>query len=157
MRRLGGVLAVVLSGCVTASAVTVPPRANARPDAEVAELVRLEGERIVVKEAISFPHGSAEIEERSMDLLDAIARIMQSTASIKLLTVEGHTDTTGEPELNQPLSEARALAVRKYLEGKGVAPSRLESVGYGSERPLDGNDSEPGRARNRRVEFKVTR
>jgi OmpA-OmpF porin, OOP family len=146
------VIALVLwcSGCVTTTSATVPPR-------DVSELVVLEGDSIVVRETIGFPHGKADIEPRSMDLLDAVAKIMNGTTAITRLTIEGHTDTTGDPANNQPLSEERALAVKKYLEGKGVDSARLESKGYGSSQPVDTNDTEEGRAKNRRVEFKVTR
>ena len=139
------------SGCATmGSATQAPPR-------DVSSLVTLEGDAILVKETIGFPHGQSEIEESSKDLLDAVARILVSTTSITKLTVEGHTDTTGEPAANQPLSEERALAVKKFLESKGVAADRLESRGFGSSQPVDTNETEAGRAKNRRVEFKVAR
>jgi outer membrane protein OmpA-like peptidoglycan-associated protein len=138
-------------GCATTSAVVAgPPR-------DVSALVALEANSIVVRETIGFPHGKAEIEPASMDLLDAVAKIMLSTTAITRLTIEGHTDTTGEPAANLPLSEERALAVKKYLESRGVEASRLESKGFGSSQPVDTNDTEEGRAKNRRVEFKVTR
>ncbi|MDP2274864.1 MAG: OmpA family protein [Archangium sp.] len=143
-------VAALGSGCATTAAITHEPR-------DVSSLVTLEGDAILVKETIGFPHGKSEIEESSKDLLDAVARILLNTTSITKLTVEGHTDTTGEPAANQPLSEERALAVKKYLESKGVDPSRLESRGFGSSQPVDSNDTEAGRAKNRRVEFKVTR
>ncbi len=137
------------TGCVTVPRVEEPR--------DVSSLVVLEGDSIVVKETIGFAHGKAEIEPASMDLLDAVAKILTTTMSISKLTIEGHTDTTGEPAANQPLSEERALAVKKYLESRGVDPQRLESRGFGSSQPVDTNDTEEGRAKNRRVEFKVTR
>jgi outer membrane protein OmpA-like peptidoglycan-associated protein len=120
-------------------------------------LVTLEGDSIVLKEQIGFPHGSSEIEPVSMDLLDAVAKILTNNTSITKLTIEGHTDTTGDPAANQPLSEERALAVKKYLEEHGVDAARLETKGFGASQPLDTNDTEAGRAKNRRVEFKVSR
>lgn len=137
-------------GCATTHSASAPPR-------DVSSLVVLEGDSIMVRETIGFPHGKAEIEPRSMDLLDAVAKILLSTTAITKLTIEGHTDRTGDPAGNQPLSEERALAVKKYLESKGVDPARLESRGFGSSQPVDTNDTEEGRAKNRRVEFKVTR
>lgn len=150
MTRGMALLGAVLCGCATTGVKSVTPR-------DVSALVVLEGDSIVVKETIGFPHGEADIEPASTDLLDAVAKIMLSTSAITKLTIEGHTDTTGEPAANQPLSEERALAVKKYLEGKGVDPSRLESRGFGSSQPVDSNETEEGRAKNRRVEFKVTR
>ena len=82
-----------------------------------------------------------------LDLLDAIVEIMKRTSAITRLSIEGHTDTTGDPDFNLPLAEARAAAVKKYLERKG----------FGSTMPLDSNETEEGRAKNRRVEFKVSR
>ncbi|MFZ5442872.1 MAG: OmpA family protein [Myxococcota bacterium] len=146
-------LAVALAACTT----TTRAGSNGRAPRDVSELVTLEGDAIVVRESISFAHGSAELEDRSLDLLDAVVAIMKRTEAITRLTIEGHTDTTGEPELNQPLSEARAETVRKYLEAHGVDAARLDAKGYGASRPIDSNDTEAGRARNRRVEFKVAR
>lgn len=146
----------LLMGCATTT--TSGPSSKPRPPPrDVSELVSLQGDAIVLKEAIGFPHGSAEIEPVSMDLLDAVAKIMISTAAITKLSIEGHTDTTGEPAANQPLSEERALAVKKYLEEHGVEASRLETKGFGSSQPIDTNETEEGRAKNRRVEFKVSR
>lgn len=143
---------VAVSGCATSTAAgsTKPPR-------DVSQLVELSGDSIIVRETIQFPHGEATIDPRSTDLLDAVAKILSSTDAISKLTIEGHTDITGEPAANQPLSLARAQAVKKYLESKGVAPERLEAVGYGHDRPVDTNDTDAGRAKNRRVEFKVAR
>jgi outer membrane protein OmpA-like peptidoglycan-associated protein len=155
MSKLEGL--IVVAGLSLAACTTTRGAEGASGKRDVSELVTLERDSIVVREAISFPHGQAELEPASFDLLDAVAAIMKSTSSITRLSIEGHTDTTGEPELNQPLSEARALAVKKYLESKGVEAARLESKGFGSSQPVDTNDTEAGRAKNRRVEFKVTR
>lgn len=148
--RMLAVLAVCSLGCVTASSAQQQKR-------DVSELVTLEGDSIVVRETINFEHGKAEIDPHSTDLLDAVAEIMKRNDSITRLSIEGHTDTTGEPAANQPLSEARAQAVLQYLESKGIDPKRLEARGFGHSRPIDTNDTEAGRAKNRRVEFKVTR
>jgi outer membrane protein OmpA-like peptidoglycan-associated protein len=146
----------MLRVCLLASALLTACATAPKPR-DVSSLVELEGDSIIVREAIQFESGKAEIAPRSTDLLDAVAKILNSNTSITTLTIEGHTDTTGEPSANPPLSEARANAVKKYLESKGVNPNRLQAKGYGSDRPLDTNDTEEGRARNRRVEFKVTK
>jgi len=147
-----GLCAALLVGCVTTKAAE-----GEKPKRDVSQLVTLETDSIKVKESISFPHGKAELEPESLDLLDAIVEIMKRTSAITRLSIEGHTDTTGDPDFNLPLSEARAAAVKKYLESKGVDPVRLESKGFGSTMPLDTNETEEGRAKNRRVEFKVSR
>jgi OOP family OmpA-OmpF porin len=69
--------------------------------------------------------------------------------------VEGHTDSEGEPERNQNLSNRRARAVVRSLAHAGVAASRLSAAGYGAERPVATNDTPEGMAKNRRIEFKV--
>ncbi|MFT3713835.1 MAG: OmpA family protein [Archangium sp.] len=144
-------LLLCVSACATTATVTPPTKRD------VTELVELSGDAIIVKETISFPHGKADIDQRSLDLLDRVAEILKTTQAITRLTIEGHTDTTGDPDFNLPLSEARALAVKKYLESKGVEPGRLEARGFGAEQPVESNDTDTGRAKNRRVEFKVTR
>ena len=94
------VWACLCSCATTSSAVTAPPR-------DVSSLVELEGDSIVVRETIGFPHGKADIEPASMDLLDAVAKILLTTQAITKLTIEGHTDTTGEPAANQQIGRRR--------------------------------------------------
>ncbi len=72
------------------------------------------------------------------------------------LTIDGHTDYFGSDEYNQKLSERRAEAARKYLVEKGIASSRIRSVGYSEHRPMTDDKSPAGRALNRRAEFEVS-
>jgi OOP family OmpA-OmpF porin len=89
----------------------------------------------------------------SFKALDEVAVILRQNPYLKL-DIAGHTDNSGTPEKNQVLSEQRARAVLEYLLSRsGVAKERLSSAGYGSARPLAGNDTPEGRAINRRVEF----
>ena len=67
----------------------------------------------------------------------------------------GHTDSVGKDAANQKLSEGRANAVRDDLIERGVAPERIEAIGYGESRPIDTNDTEEGRQNNRRVEIEI--
>jgi outer membrane protein OmpA-like peptidoglycan-associated protein len=69
--------------------------------------------------------------------------------------VYGHTDSRGARQMNTNLSKARAASVVQYLVSKGIAAGRLESDGFGPDKPLESNDTEDGRAKNRRVEFKI--
>jgi len=86
--------------------------------------------------------------------LDNVAKICKENPSYFLI-INGHTDNQGDPDKNLKLSEDRAYAVRVYLIKKGVQSNRLESHGYGQTQAIDTNDSPEGRAKNRRVEFKV--
>jgi outer membrane protein OmpA-like peptidoglycan-associated protein len=69
--------------------------------------------------------------------------------------VYGHTDNVGSDATNLRLSKDRAASVMAYLAGKGVNRNRLESEGYGETKPVESNDTDAGRAKNRRVEFKI--
>ena len=104
--------------------------------------------------AIYFETGSAALDPQSAPLLNSGADIANRCPSVKFL-VEGHTDSVGGKRFNQGLSEQRAKSVVDYLTAKGVAAARIQSAGYGDTRPVAANNNEAGRAKNRRIEFKV--
>ncbi len=104
---------------------------------------------------IQFESGRDVIKRSSYGILNNVAGIMKDNPSYSL-TIDGHTDSQGDDAKNQTLSEKRAAAVKKYLEGKGVDASRLTSRGFGETKPKATNDTRDGRATNRRVEFTVT-
>lgn len=104
--------------------------------------------------SILFDVNSDNIKSTSNIALDRIADILNANTEIKL-DIEGHTDNTGSVRHNQILSGKRALAIKVYLVKKGVAPERLTASGFGSEHPIADNNTEAGRAKNRRVAFKV--
>lgn len=68
-------------------------------------------------------------------------------------SIEGRTGSQGSNAINQPLSERRSAAVKNWLAGKGIDPSRLTSQGFSDSKPIDDNKTPEGRANNRRVEF----
>jgi outer membrane protein OmpA-like peptidoglycan-associated protein len=109
---------------------------------------------ITESNAIYFRTGSAELDQTSEPLLDTGADIAKRCPSVTF-DVEGHTDNVGGHRYNQGLSERRARAVVDYLTAKGVTASRIHAAGYGQTRPVAPNTSEDGRAKNRRIEFKV--
>ncbi len=105
---------------------------------------------------LTFRTGSAEIEmDKSKDQLTNIYQIMQAFPKVKL-KVGGYTDNVGKEADNMKLSQARAVATVKALETMGVAKGRLEPEGYGSQHPVASNDTEEGRAQNRRIAVRVT-
>jgi outer membrane protein OmpA-like peptidoglycan-associated protein len=97
---------------------------------------------------IPFASDSTMIDEAGKKLLDAITPCLTG-----LYEIAGHTDSSGDDEINLPLSQHRAEAVKEYLVGKGVDAANLTAVGYGAERPIADNTTEEGKAANRRIEF----
>ena len=105
-------------------------------------------------ENIFFTPNSADLLSRSFQSLDTVVAILQSNPELKL-SVNGYTDNTGNPSLNQRISEKRAAAVKNYLVSKGIAENRLSARGYGQENPIADNNTIAGRAKNRRVELSL--
>jgi OmpA-OmpF porin, OOP family len=101
---------------------------------------------------IEFETGSANIKSGSYKLLDEIFESAVVAEGLKL-GVYGHTDNQGSNDINVPLSQKRADAVRSYLLKKGLKQTQIEAKGYGSEKPVADNSTEAGRSKNRRVEI----
>ena len=106
-------------------------------------------------QGIEFESGKATIKKKSYPLLDQIANIFIENSNY-IIEVQGHTDNTGNPELNKTLSDKRAHAVMDYMLNKGVEAHRLSAVGYGQDQPIADNKTKAGRQKNRRVEFKIS-
>jgi outer membrane protein OmpA-like peptidoglycan-associated protein len=113
--------------------------------------VTYEDGELVMRDTIRFQTGSAELEPESKRTLDQVALVLKAHPEVERVRIEGHTDETGTREFNIELSEQRAETVRKYLVRRGVSPGRLETEGYGPDRPIAEGDDEASRARNRRV------
>jgi OOP family OmpA-OmpF porin len=100
---------------------------------------------------VEVPFDSAEVTEQSQGEIERAAAFLRRYGNVKA-RIEGHTDSRGTDAYNPKLSERRADSVRKLLtERYGIDASRLTSVGYGESRPIASNDTEAGRAQNRRV------
>ncbi|MEY3398862.1 MAG: hypothetical protein RL220_1456, partial [Bacteroidota bacterium] len=108
----------------------------------------------VVLNNIFFDSNSYTLLPTSHVELDALAKLLRANPSMNI-EIGGHTDNVGSDTDNQVLSERRAAAVVQYLTGKGIEAARLQSKGYGETSPIDSNDTESGRARNRRTEFRI--
>lgn len=104
--------------------------------------------------SIYFMTGKDVIDKRSYKGLDYLATMLKEEPTYNL-TVEGHTDNTGKDETNEVLSEKRAMAIKNYLVKKGIPEERINTVGYGSSRPVADNNTALGRAQNRRVEMTI--
>ena len=85
-------------------------------------------------------------------IIDQIVQMMNSNPDLKI-GVEGHTDNVGTPASNKTLSEARAKSVVSAIVAQGIAADRLSPVGFGQDKPIADNNTEEGRAQNRRVEL----
>jgi chemotaxis protein MotB len=132
-----------------------------RPD------IRIVGDRFVFQSEVFFDPGQAELKPEGMPELDKIATAMKDiTANIPadiswVLRVDGHTDKrplsgTGKFATNWDLSAARAIAVVRYLQAKGMPPEHLLAAGFGEYQPLDLGEGEEAFKRNRRIELKLT-
>lgn len=128
-----------------------PETANRSADA-----LRCQGlvDALMAGQIIEFDSGRKEIKASNFALLDNIADTALKCPGLRLI-VSGHTDDSGSARKNQSLSEERARSVVAYLRNKGVANGRMTSRGYGGTRPLVPNDSDAGKARNRRIQITV--
>ncbi len=103
---------------------------------------------------ISFDTNRADIKSNFRPILDKFAASLNENPST-VITIVGHTDSTGSDSINDPLSVERAARTRDYLTTRGVASSRFTIDGRGSHEPVASNSTESGRAQNRRVEIFV--
>jgi OOP family OmpA-OmpF porin len=101
---------------------------------------------------INFDTGKSVIRDESRPVIEQVVQMMKDNPELKL-SVEGHTDNVGSPASNKTLSEQRAKSVVTALVSEGISAERLSSSGYGQDKPIDDNNTEEGRARNRRVEL----
>jgi OOP family OmpA-OmpF porin len=105
-----------------------------------------------VTRGILFKVNKADITPESMGTINEIVKLMEEHQDLKF-SIEGHTDNDGDKTYNQKLSEERAEAVKNLLVQSGIDASRLETKGWGDNKPIDSNSTPEGKANNRRVEF----
>ena len=103
-------------------------------------------------QGIYFETASAILLENSYNNLEILIQILKEYPSA-VARIEGHTDNTGTPSINKTLSQERANTVMQFLIDKGIDKSRLQATGFGDEKPKADNNTEEGKAKNRRVEF----
>jgi outer membrane protein OmpA-like peptidoglycan-associated protein len=153
---------IAFAGCLDTDGNGIPDSKDKCPS--VAGVAEEKGcpkvdEAIMKKAAISakgvyFETAKDIIKKESIDDMDVLASILKAYESLDC-TIEGHTDNAGKPENNLELSQKRADACKAYLVNKGVAAERLTSKGFGNTVPVDDNKTTVGKAKNRRVEFKL--
>ena len=115
-----------------------------------------EGIKITLSEnMVNFAFNSAELTSSAKTNLDKLATVLINNPDTNI-NIYGHTDNKGTAQVNQKISENRANSVKNYLISKGIASSRMITMGRGFSEPIASNDTDAGRAQNRRVEFAIT-
>ena len=101
---------------------------------------------------INFDFGKSINRDESKPIIEQIVQMLNSNPDLKI-GMEGHTDNVGTPASNKTLSEARAKSVVSAIVGQGISADRLIPAGFGQDKPVADNNTEEGRAKNRRVEL----
>ena len=111
-------------------------------------------DQTLANRTIEFEKGSATLTPQGRTILDQMAAVLvkMTTRTVEII---GHTDNAGNRQSNIALSQARADAVKGYLVSKGIAPTQLTTTGVGPDQPIAPNETNDGRARNRRIEFRA--
>ena len=113
-------------------------------------------DQIELRQPIAFVKATGALLPQSNPVLDEVAAFLKANAKLKV-RIEGHTDSEGDDAANMATSKKVADNVKRYLVGKGVSGGRLSVDARGESSPIDENDTEEGRAANRRIELKVAR
>lgn len=126
------------------------------PDVRITvEAVQVEEGRLILLDRIYFDFDSNTIAPESFAILKSAADVFRENPDLRV-RIEGHTDAEGSEDYNLELSTQRAAAVKTYMvEKEGLEAGQLESAGLGESMPIDTNDTEAGRARNRRIEWVI--
>ncbi len=114
---------------------------------------QLEGSQLKLPGPVVFESGSDKIKSESESALGHVKAYLDDKSYITLMRIEAHTDSQGDNQYNQTLTEKRALAVGRWLVAKGIDCKRLIAVGFGENKPVADNATPEGRAQNRRVSF----
>ncbi|MCE8002135.1 OmpA family protein [Billgrantia ethanolica] len=133
---------------------TPPPEPVAEPEPmpEPEPAPVTEFEPVTLDSEVTFAFDSDEIRPGAYPTLDQVATTLRENPNLRV-RIEGHTDSVGSPQYNVGLSERRANSVRDFLVSRGIAENRMTTRGFGEERPVATNDTDEGRAQNRRVEI----
>ncbi len=110
---------------------------------------------VTFKSDVLFDVGSSAIKPGGLDEINRVAQVLNQYPQTTIL-IAGHTDSAGAEDMNQRLSEQRAQSVKNSLVGQGVAPTRMNTIGFGETKPVADNNTEAGRQLNRRVEITIT-
>lgn len=154
-RTKGAIIGGVLGGTLGGVAGNRMDR-QAKELEKIAETKRTEQGLVTkLKSDILFDTGKANLKGQAQTNLKQMAEIMKKYPE-NVLTIKGYTDNTGTAQVNGPLSEKRADAVRQALTANGLSADVVKAIGMGEQNPVADNKSPTGRAQNRRVEIEVT-
>ncbi|MDH5602689.1 MAG: OmpA family protein [Cyclobacteriaceae bacterium] len=128
------------------------------PDTIVSDILLdpVEIGKIIGLDKIYFDVNRAQVRKESEKQLDLMVEFLRENPSIEI-EIKGYADSTGTEEHNFKLSVARANSTKQYLTDKGIKPKRISTIGLGEAYPIETNETEEGRAKNRRVEFVITK
>jgi OmpA-OmpF porin, OOP family len=118
-----------------------------------AQLPRIENNQLVLDNPVTFKTGTNELTDEGKASLKQVKDFLVAKDYITLLRVEGHSDNAGNETENQKRTAQRALAVCRWLITNGIDCKRVIPVGFGSNKPVDTNDTPEGKANNRRIVF----
>jgi OOP family OmpA-OmpF porin len=147
----GGIAAGGLIGALLGHAICDPEKEAPPPPPPPPPPAPKKPEPIVTLHGANFDFNKATLKPSGKQALDQAVVVMKGKPDLKV-SVEGHTDSIGPDAYNLKLSERRAAAARDYLVTQGIDPSRITTRGFGESKPIASNDTEEGRAENRRVE-----
>lgn len=125
------------------------PAASVKPEAAQSEVITLSDD-------VLFAFNQSDLTPTAKSRLDALMSKFED-ADVVSIKVVGHTDSVGSDAYNQALSERRASSVAEYLLSQGVVPNKVTSEGKGESQPIADNETEAGRAKNRRVDLHINR
>lgn len=155
-REINAALSKIGQGCLLVDGVEL-----GRDNAKLQQFVRdifcgepVKPKRRIVLRGVNFDFDKSVIRPEGKPVLDEAITVLKEEPGITIV-VEGHTDSIGTDAYNMKLSERRADAVADYLAAGGVSRKRMSTVGFGESKPVASNETEDGRAQNRRVEFKI--
>lgn len=147
---VGGVTGAVIGNQMDKQAKEIE---NELPDAKVKRVG--EGIEVELSEKVLFDFNESFLTSNAQGSLDKIITVLHKYPDTNI-EIQGHTDNVGSESYNQGLSVKRAKSVNKYLKSKDISGARLTTRGFGEDAPKYSNETEDGRAQNRRVEFLIT-
>jgi len=143
------------SGYMPSTIIVDPSKSNLVESPIVRiELTKIEVGTLIELENVNFERGKFELLPESYLVLNDLVVLLKNNPKMKI-ELAGHTDAMGGTQTNLKLSENRVNSVKTHLTTKGIKANRIKGIGYGGKRPVAKNNTEEGREKNRRVEFKV--